>query len=76
VGVFANSLGIMYSSVLHAGGRSDLTARLHILELPFYISSLLILINLHGLKGAALAWVGRMVVDAFAIFLMAKKHAH
>jgi O-antigen/teichoic acid export membrane protein len=76
VGVFANSLGAMYSSVLHASGRSDLTAKLHILELPLYILSLLILIDLHGLKGAALAWVGRMVVDALAIFIMVKKNVH
>jgi O-antigen/teichoic acid export membrane protein len=75
VGVFANSLGTMFNSVLHARGRADLTAKLHILELPLYISSLVIFINLYGLKGAAFAWVGRTVVDAFAIYLMVKKNA-
>lgn len=75
VGVFANSIGTMFYSVVHASGRPDLTAKVHILELPIYVASLFLLIRFYGLNGAALAWTGRMIIDAFAIYYLAKKIA-
>ena len=67
IGVLANSIGSMFYALLHAKGRSDLTAKLHLVELPFFICTLLILLNLYGIIGAAWAWVGRMVFDAAAL---------
>jgi len=68
VGVLANSIGSMFYSVLHAGGRADLTAKIHILELPIFFAGLVVLINLYGSIGAAFAWSGRMIFDATAMY--------
>jgi O-antigen/teichoic acid export membrane protein len=64
VGVFANSIGILFYALLHAKGRSDITARLHLVELPFFLLILFFLVERYGVTGAALAWVLRMTVDA------------
>lgn len=63
VGIFANSLGSMYFALLHAYGRADITAKLHLSELPLFLLALYFLISNFGVVGAALAWVGRMVLD-------------
>lgn len=72
IGVFANSIGSMFYALLHAKGRSDLTAKLHLLELPVFIGVLFMLLNQYGIVGAAWAWVGRMVFDAAALSFCAR----
>lgn len=67
IGVFANSIGAMFYALIHAKGRSDLTAKLHLVELPIFIGVLFLLLNQYGIVGAAWAWVGRMVFDAAAL---------
>lgn len=76
VGVFANSVGIMQYALLHAKGRTDITARLHLFELPFFLILLFVLVGLFGVVGAAWAWVLRMVFDAFGLtwFALIKKN--
>ncbi|MDD4960471.1 oligosaccharide flippase family protein [Rhodoferax sp.] len=70
LGVFANSIGSMYFSLLHAKGRSDITAKLHLIELPIFIGLLFFLINIYGLYGVAWAWVGRTVFDAILLKIL------
>jgi O-antigen/teichoic acid export membrane protein len=67
LGVFANSIGSMYYALLHAKGRADITAKLHIIELPIFLAALFFLLHEYGITGAAWAWVGRMVFDAAAL---------
>lgn len=67
IGVFANSVGSMYYALLHAKGRADITAKIHIVELPLFLAALFFLLHQFGIAGAAWAWVGRMVFDAFAL---------
>lgn len=64
IGVFANAIGAMFYALIHAKGRSDLTAKLHLVELPIFIAVLFFFLNKYGVVGAAWAWVGRMVFDA------------
>jgi O-antigen/teichoic acid export membrane protein len=73
LGVFANAIGSMYYALLHARGRSDLTAKLHLIELPLFILFLLLLCQTFGLLGAAWAWVVRMVIDALGLALFSRK---
>ena len=73
LGVFANSVGSMFYALLHAKGRPDVTAKLHIVELPLFIGLLIILLNVYGILGAAWAWVVRMVFDAAALAIFAGK---
>ncbi len=63
IGVLFNSIGSMFYALLHAQGRADLTAKLHLLELPIFLAFLLYFVESHGLIGAAWVWVGRMILD-------------
>lgn len=73
LGVFANSIGSMYFALLHAKGRSKVTAKLHLLELPLFAAVLYVLIGAFGLYGAAWAWVGRMIFDAIALGILSRR---
>lgn len=71
-GVFFNSVAHLPFSLLQAAGRADLTAKLHLAELPLYIAALAWLVPAHGIAGAALAWAGRCIVDAGLLFMLAR----
>lgn len=71
LGVLANSLAFVPFSFVQGVGRPDLTAKLHLVELPVYLGVLLWLIHVDGIEGAAIAWSARTVIDALALFFMA-----
>ena len=73
VGVFIHSLGQVPYGLIQGVGRSDLTAKLHLMELPFYLVSLWWLISINGIVGVAIAWVARIVVDTVFMFGMAHR---
>lgn len=68
VGVFANSLGSMYFALLHAHGRADITAKVHLFELPLFLGALYFLVGSFGATGAAIAWISRMILDALLLW--------
>ncbi len=72
IGIFSNSLGTMYFALIHAYGRADITAKLHLCELPLYLVALYFMVINLGVIGAALAWSGRMVVDTFCLWVVYK----
>lgn len=63
VGVFLNAVGTMYYAAIHAAGRADVTAKIHLFELPLYLSTLVLLLEVFGVSGAAYAWAFRMGLD-------------
>ncbi|HUU39955.1 MAG TPA: flippase [Desulfatiglandales bacterium] len=69
-GVFINSLAQVAFAMIQGAGRPDLTAKLHLLELPFYLLGVYGLINKYGIEGAAIAWVTRIGIDAICLFVM------
>lgn len=73
VGVFINSHAFVPFGLLQGAGRPDLTAKLHLIELPFYLLVLWWLLDVHGIVGAAIAWVLRVAVDSVCLFIMADK---
>jgi len=73
VGVLFNSLAHIPFSFLQAAGRADLTAKLHLIELPLYIAALGWLVPGFGIEGAALVWTGRCLLDAGLLFLFAQR---
>ncbi len=73
VGILANALARVPLAVLNAAGRSDVTAKLQLMELPFQASALLVLLRTHGLPGAALAWTLRLVIETALLFVLAKR---
>ena len=68
VGVFFNSLALVPFTFLQGAGRPDLTAKLHLIELPIYLGLLWLLIGMRGIEGAAIAWSGRATADALLLF--------
>jgi len=69
-GVLANGLAQVPFAFLQAGGRPDVTARVHAIELPFYLVGLWMLTKWFGLAGTAAAWTLRAAVDAIVLFAL------
>jgi O-antigen/teichoic acid export membrane protein len=72
-GFFINALASVPFALLQGGGRPSLTAKLHILELPFYIVAVWMLTRRLGIEGAAIAWTVRVVFDAVLLFFFADR---
>jgi O-antigen/teichoic acid export membrane protein len=73
VGVYMNGLVQVPFSTLQAAGRPDLTARVHLAELPVYLGVLWWLTRTWGIEGAAIAWTARAGADAVLLFLLTRK---
>ena len=54
-------------------GRPDLTAKLHLLELILYVPYLWLLIEKHGINGAATAWTIRVAISTAALLYLAQR---
>lgn len=63
VGVFINGLALILYNLIQAQGRTDLTAKFHLLELPIYAAVFVFAVAQWQLLGAALAWVLRAWID-------------
>ena len=73
IGVFINSLAFVPFGMVQSAGRPDLTAKLHLLELPIYLLLLWFLLNAYGIVGAAVAWVVRVAIDTILLFVMSHR---
>jgi O-antigen/teichoic acid export membrane protein len=72
-GVLTSAVATIPSAVIQASGRPDLTAKLDLIELPFYVAMLFLLIKTFGVQGAAAAWTIRAAVDMAALLLIARR---
>jgi O-antigen/teichoic acid export membrane protein len=70
VGIFINSLAHAPFNVLQGIGRPDLTGKLHLVELPFYLGALYLFAHAFGIVGVAMAWVLRITADSAALLLV------
>lgn len=70
VGMFINSHARVPYGMVQAAGRPDLTAKLHMIELVFYLPTLWLLLDAYGIAGAAMAWLARMAVDGLFLFVL------
>jgi O-antigen/teichoic acid export membrane protein len=73
IGIFINSHAQVPFGLIQAAGRPDLTAKLHLVELPLFIALLWWLLNDFGIVGAAVAWVLRIVIDTALLFIFAER---
>jgi O-antigen/teichoic acid export membrane protein len=71
IGVFINSMAHVPYALLQAHGRADLTAKLHMLELPFFAVLLVWAVAHWGIEGAALAWTLRVALDTVLLYASA-----
>lgn len=70
LGVLLNALAHLPFAMIQGVGRADVTARLHLIELPCYLGVLWLLVSHYGLTGAAVAWSLRAGVDAILLFCL------
>jgi O-antigen/teichoic acid export membrane protein len=73
LGVLVNCLAYVPSALIQAFDRPDITAKLHLVELPLYLLLAWVLIGKFGIVGAAVAWSARILVDAGCLFWLAHK---
>jgi O-antigen/teichoic acid export membrane protein len=73
LGAFINCLSAAPFAVVQGAGRPDLTAKLHLVELPLYFAGLFWLTKAQGIEGAAIAWTSRLAIDAIVLFVFAKR---
>lgn len=69
VGLFLNSLAHVPYALIQAVGRPDITAKLHLIELPLYLPLLWMLTLRMGIEGVAIAWMLRAGVDMLFLFI-------
>ena len=72
IGVLINSIAQVPFALIQGLGRPDITSKVHLIELPFYVILLWELTNKFGIAGAAYAWVARVIIDTTFLFLLAK----
>lgn len=71
VGVLANGLAMIPFALIQGTGRADITGKLHMLELPFYMFAVWYLTVHNGITGTAIAWLLRVTVDCILLFILA-----
>jgi O-antigen/teichoic acid export membrane protein len=76
IGVFANSLAQVPFWQIQAASRPDWAAKVHLIELPFYLLAFWALTKRYGINGAAAAWMLRTVVDTTIMFWLSSRLLH
>ncbi len=75
LGVFLNGVASVPFALIQGRGRPDITAKLHLLELPLYLVLLFALITPFGLVGVAVAWVVRVGLDLGFLLVLSRPYA-
>lgn len=63
IGILFNSLAQIPHAYIQASGDARSTALIHVFESVLYLPTLYLLMQLHGILGAALAWMLRALLD-------------
>jgi len=71
IGVFLNSYAQVPFAFIQGIGRADITAKLHLMELPIYVVLMFWLLGKYGISGVAIAWLLRSALDAGLLTLVA-----
>ncbi|WP_283628136.1 flippase [Shewanella baltica] len=69
VGLIFNSLAQVPYTYIQAKGFSNVTAKIHLLEVIPYFMLLNLLVDLYSFNGAALAWSLRVFIDCCILFI-------
>lgn len=72
-GVFINAIAQQPFALIQGAGRPDLTAKLHLLELPLYLASVWFMTRQLGITGTAIAWTARVMVDTLLLCFFATR---
>ncbi|HEX4603963.1 MAG TPA: flippase [Candidatus Angelobacter sp.] len=69
IAIFINSLGQLPFAHVQGAGRPDITAKLHLIELPIYALTLVLMAKSMGIRGVALAWLLRVTIDSGLLYV-------
>jgi O-antigen/teichoic acid export membrane protein len=72
LGCLINSVASVPFALLQGAGRPDLTAKIHLFELPVYAVAVFALTARFGIAGTAIAWTLRVTLDLFALEIAAR----
>jgi len=73
VGIFLNSIAFFPFTYLQSIGKPDITAKIHLFELPLYLILMWYFIPKLGIIGAALVWLIRIFIDTSLLFYFTQK---
>jgi O-antigen/teichoic acid export membrane protein len=73
LGVLANGIAQVPFALIQGWGRPDITAKIHLAEVPIQIVVAWVLVSRWGITGAALAWTGRTTLDLLLLSVLARK---
>jgi len=73
LGVLANGLAAVPFALIQGSGRADITGKLHLMELPFYLAAVWYLTVHYGIVGAAVAWLVRVTADCILLFAISDR---
>jgi O-antigen/teichoic acid export membrane protein len=73
LGVFTSGLAYVPFALIQGAGRADITGKLHLIELPFYLGTVWYLTVHYGIVGAAIAWLLRGTADSILLFVLADR---
>jgi O-antigen/teichoic acid export membrane protein len=73
IGILVNSLATVPFVLLQARDRADVSAKLHLAQMPIYLALAWVMIRLFGLEGAATASLLRGTIGAVILFLIANR---
>ncbi|MDR7420727.1 MAG: flippase [Armatimonadota bacterium] len=73
-GAMLQVLAIIPYTLLQGCGRSDLTARFHLIEAPLYLGAVWWLVQSQGIRGVAAAWSARSALELSLLLWAAKRH--
>lgn len=73
-GVVINSMAWIPFTLIQSFGHPNVTAKVHLIELPFYIGGLFLLTKHFGMTGTAVAWSMRNLVDLFILLAVARRY--
>lgn len=76
LGSLLNGVATVPFALLQGLGRPDLTAKVHVVELPIYVALVIGLTAAFGIQGTAAAWTGRVALDLLALLLLARLLTH
>lgn len=71
--IFINSLAQVPFVLIQGMGRPAITARILLIQLPFYLPALYMMITYFGINGAAAVMLARVIVDTLLLFIVAGK---
>ncbi len=72
-GILGNGITLVPFALIQAGGRADITAKVHLFELPIYAVAFIVLTKTFGILGTAVAWSLRCIFDCGLMFYFATR---